>query len=170
MRRSDRLFQIVNYLQGRKLAVTARHIAAELGVCERTVYRDMSDLVPARLALAHRSAETLERGEEEGLDVVGLEPARLGTLHRLPDAEDAAGVHGVLRQRLVVDLLFARCHRQQNATGVGRGAKGLVEGFCCPVPSETAPGVARRQDLSSGFSHCITQREQPQHSCRWQLF
>lgn len=45
MRRSDRLFQIVNYLQGRRLAVTAREIAEELGVCVRTVYRDMSDLV-----------------------------------------------------------------------------------------------------------------------------
>lgn len=45
MRRSDRLFQIVNFLQGRKLAVTARQIAEELGVCERTIYRDMSDLM-----------------------------------------------------------------------------------------------------------------------------
>ncbi len=39
------MFQIVNYLQGRKLAVTARRIADELGVCERTIYRDMGDLV-----------------------------------------------------------------------------------------------------------------------------
>jgi len=45
MRRSDRLFQIVNYLQGRRLAVTAQQIAEELGVCARTVYRDMRDLV-----------------------------------------------------------------------------------------------------------------------------
>ncbi len=45
MRRSDRLFQIVNYLQGRRLAVTARQIADELDVCARTVYRDMRDLV-----------------------------------------------------------------------------------------------------------------------------
>ena len=45
MRPSDRLFQIVNFLQGRKLAVTAREIAEELGVCERTIYRDMSHLM-----------------------------------------------------------------------------------------------------------------------------
>lgn len=45
MRRSDRLFQIVNYLQGRKLAITADQIAEELEVCVRTVYRDMRDLM-----------------------------------------------------------------------------------------------------------------------------
>jgi len=45
MRRSDRLFQIVNYLQGRKLAVTAEQIAEELDVCVRTVYRDIRDLM-----------------------------------------------------------------------------------------------------------------------------
>ncbi len=45
MRRSDRLFQIVNFLQGRRLAITAREIANEFGVCERTVYRDIQDLV-----------------------------------------------------------------------------------------------------------------------------
>lgn len=45
MRRSDRLFQIINFLQGRKLAVTAREISYELGVCVRTIYRDMNDLM-----------------------------------------------------------------------------------------------------------------------------
>ena len=45
MRRSDRLFQIVNFLRGRKLAVTAQDIADELGVCARTIYRDMRDLM-----------------------------------------------------------------------------------------------------------------------------
>lgn len=45
MRRSERLFQIVNFLQGRRLAVTAREIAEELGVCARTIYRDMNDLM-----------------------------------------------------------------------------------------------------------------------------
>jgi len=39
------LFQIINFLQGRKLAVTAGEIAEELGVCVRTVYRDMRDLM-----------------------------------------------------------------------------------------------------------------------------
>jgi predicted DNA-binding transcriptional regulator YafY len=45
MRRADRLFQIVSFLQGRRGAVTARRIAEEFGVCERTIYRDLQDLM-----------------------------------------------------------------------------------------------------------------------------
>lgn len=44
MRRADRLFQIVQLLQGRKL-VTAKQLADRLQVSERTVYRDVQDLV-----------------------------------------------------------------------------------------------------------------------------
>jgi predicted DNA-binding transcriptional regulator YafY len=43
MRRADRLFQIVNYLRGRRLT-TARQLASWLGISERTVYRDIRDL------------------------------------------------------------------------------------------------------------------------------
>ncbi|HEY0720871.1 MAG TPA: YafY family protein [Gammaproteobacteria bacterium] len=44
MRRADRLFQIV-LLLGRGRVVTARQMAAELEVSERTVYRDIADLM-----------------------------------------------------------------------------------------------------------------------------
>lgn len=44
MRRADRLFQIIQYLQGRRLT-TARQLAERLEVSERTVYRDVQDLV-----------------------------------------------------------------------------------------------------------------------------
>jgi len=43
MRRADRLFQIVQILR-RGQVVTAAHIATELEVSERTVYRDLQDL------------------------------------------------------------------------------------------------------------------------------
>jgi predicted DNA-binding transcriptional regulator YafY len=43
MRRADRLFQIVQYLRGRRLT-TAAQLAAWLAVSERTVYRDVRDL------------------------------------------------------------------------------------------------------------------------------
>lgn len=46
MRRADRLFQIV-LLLGRGRVVTARQMAAELEVAERTVYRDIADLMAA---------------------------------------------------------------------------------------------------------------------------
>jgi predicted DNA-binding transcriptional regulator YafY len=44
MRRADRLFQIVQILRRRRLT-TARHLAETLGISERTVYRDIRDLV-----------------------------------------------------------------------------------------------------------------------------
>src|SRR5688572_25770670 len=47
MRRADRLFQIVNVLRRRRTATTAEHLAERLGVSERTVYRDIRDLVLA---------------------------------------------------------------------------------------------------------------------------
>lgn len=47
MRRADRLFQIVNALRRRQRATTAADLAGRLGVSERTVYRDIRDLVLA---------------------------------------------------------------------------------------------------------------------------
>ena len=47
MRRADRLYQIVNVLRRRRTATTATHLAGRLGVSERTVYRDIRDLVLA---------------------------------------------------------------------------------------------------------------------------
>jgi predicted DNA-binding transcriptional regulator YafY len=44
MRRADRLFQIVQYLRGGRL-LTARILAERLEVSERTVYRDIADLI-----------------------------------------------------------------------------------------------------------------------------
>ncbi len=44
MRRADRLFQIVQYLRGGRL-VTARQLAERLEVSERTINRDIADLV-----------------------------------------------------------------------------------------------------------------------------
>lgn len=45
MRRADRLFQLVQFLRKRRRAVTARAIGEEFGVCTRTVYRDIQDLI-----------------------------------------------------------------------------------------------------------------------------
>jgi predicted DNA-binding transcriptional regulator YafY len=44
MRRADRLFQIVQFLRGGRL-VTARYLAERLEVSERTIYRDIADLI-----------------------------------------------------------------------------------------------------------------------------
>jgi predicted DNA-binding transcriptional regulator YafY len=44
MRRADRLFQIVQHLRGGRLT-TARALAEKLEVSERTIYRDIADLI-----------------------------------------------------------------------------------------------------------------------------
>lgn len=45
MRRADRLMKIVHFLRRRHRAVTASRIAEEFGICTRTVYRDLRDLM-----------------------------------------------------------------------------------------------------------------------------
>jgi predicted DNA-binding transcriptional regulator YafY len=47
MRRGDRLFQIVQLLRRRRTVTTAKQIAEKLEISERTVYRDIRDLVLA---------------------------------------------------------------------------------------------------------------------------
>lgn len=42
--KSERLFQLVNLLKGRRLAVTAKQLADKLNVSERTIYRDIQHL------------------------------------------------------------------------------------------------------------------------------
>jgi hypothetical protein len=59
----------------------------------------VGDLVAARLALPDRAAQPPERLEEEGRDEVGLQLPGLGPLHRLLDLQHLAGVHGIPRQR-----------------------------------------------------------------------
>ncbi|HEX7441143.1 MAG TPA: YafY family protein [Caldimonas sp.] len=44
MRRADRLFRLVQLIRGRRLS-TARFLAARLEISERTVYRDVADLM-----------------------------------------------------------------------------------------------------------------------------
>ena len=47
MRRADRLFRIVQLLRRRRTVITASDLARRLEISERTVYRDISDLIAA---------------------------------------------------------------------------------------------------------------------------
>jgi predicted DNA-binding transcriptional regulator YafY len=51
MRRADRLFQVIQVLR-RKHVVTAAMLARDLEVSERTIYRDIRDLVISSVAAA----------------------------------------------------------------------------------------------------------------------
>ena len=60
---------------------------------------DVGDLVPSRFPLLDGTAKSPEGFQEEGLDVVRLQPAGLGPLHLFAHAEHARRVHAVMRQR-----------------------------------------------------------------------
>ena len=49
MRRSDRLFAIIQMLRGRRRPLTAQQLADELEVGVRTIYRDMAELTAQRV-------------------------------------------------------------------------------------------------------------------------
>ncbi len=63
MRRADRLFQIIQLLR-RRHVLTAAAIASDLEVSERTVYRDIADLVRSGVPIAGEAGVgyTLRRG------------------------------------------------------------------------------------------------------------
>jgi len=67
---------------------------------------DMRYLETAGFALTHRAVEALERLKKEGLDVMGLETPSFRPLHLLADAEDTAGVHRVMGERVFFDQLL----------------------------------------------------------------
>ncbi len=51
MRRADRLFQIIQILRRSRRPVTASVLAAELEVSQRSVYRDIADLIGQRVPI-----------------------------------------------------------------------------------------------------------------------
>ena len=52
MKKTERLFRIIDRLRGHNKAVTAAQLAAEFGVTERTIYRDMKSLEEQAIPVA----------------------------------------------------------------------------------------------------------------------
>ena len=51
MRRTERLFQIIQSLRSTRFPVTGRALAEELEVSPRTLYRDMAELMAQRVPI-----------------------------------------------------------------------------------------------------------------------
>ena len=52
MRRTERLFQIIQILRRKRKPVTGRALADELGVSLRSLYRDMAELIAQRIPVS----------------------------------------------------------------------------------------------------------------------
>ncbi len=116
MRRTERLFAILQILRAARRAVTAKHLASELEVSLRTIYRDTAELVAQRVPLRGDAGigYMLDAGYE-------LPPVMLTA-----DELDAA-------------LLGAAWVAQRGDASLARGARSLVEKLGQVIPKELRP-------------------------------
>lgn len=119
MRRADRLFQIVNALRRRQTATTAAHLAERLGVSERTVYRDVRDLILA------------------GTPIDG----EAGVGYRLRPGYDLPPLM-FDRDEIQALVLGARIVRQFGDPALARASDAILGKVAAIVPKDLAPLVA----------------------------
>src|SRR6478609_5500162 len=116
MRRTERLFAILQILRARKGAVTAQQLATELEVSLRTIYRDTAELLAQRVPLRGDAGVgyMLEAGYE-------LPPLMLTA-----DELEAA-------------MLGAAWVAQRGDASLARGARSLIEKLGQVVPKDLRP-------------------------------
>jgi predicted DNA-binding transcriptional regulator YafY len=118
MRRSDRLFQIIQILRRSRRPVTASILAEELEVSLRTVYRDVADLLAQRVPI---------RGEA-GLGYVLDRSYDMPPLMLTPDELEAA-------------VLGAQWVAQRSDPVLARAARDLIAKIATGVPESLRPFV-----------------------------
>jgi predicted DNA-binding transcriptional regulator YafY len=118
MRRTERLFAILQVLRARRRPVTARQLADQLEVSLRTIYRDTAELVAQRVPL---------RGDAG----VGY---MLDAGYELPPLMLTAS-------ELEAAALGAAWVAQRGDAGLARSASSLVEKIAQVVPAELRPLV-----------------------------
>ena len=119
MRRADRLFQIVNVVRRRRTATTATHLAERLGVSERTVYRDIRDLILA------------------GTPIDG----EAGVGYRIRPGYDLPPLM-FDRDEIQALVIGARIVRQFGDPALARASDAILAKVAAIVPKELAPLVA----------------------------
>jgi len=119
MRRADRLFQIVQLLRRRRTATTATLIADRLGVSERTVYRDIRDLVLA------------------GTPIDG----EAGVGYRIRPGYDLPPLM-FDRDEIQALVLGARIVRQFGDPALARASDAILNKVAAVIPKDLAPLVA----------------------------
>jgi len=77
MRRADRLFQIIQILRRSTCPVTASQLAAELEVSQRSVYRDVADLIGRRVPIRGEAGIGYVLGRDFDMPPLMLTPDEL---------------------------------------------------------------------------------------------
>jgi predicted DNA-binding transcriptional regulator YafY len=113
MRRTERLFAILQVLRARRCPVTARELADELEVSLRTIYRDTAELIAQRVPL---------RGDA-GVGYLLDAGYELPPLMLTADELEAA-------------MLGAAWVAQRGDAGLARGARSLVEKLGQVIPRD----------------------------------
>jgi predicted DNA-binding transcriptional regulator YafY len=116
MRRADRLFRIVQLLRRRRTVVTAAQIAGRLEISERTVYRDIRDLIAAGTPI-------------EGEAGVGY---RLQSGYDLPPLMFD-------REEIQALVLGARIVRQIGDPALARASESILSKVAAVLPKELEP-------------------------------
>jgi predicted DNA-binding transcriptional regulator YafY len=119
VRRADRLFQIVSVLRRRRTATTATHLAERLGVSERTIYRDVRDLILA------------------GTPIDG----EAGVGYRIRPGYDLPPLM-FDRDEIQAIVLGARIVRQFGDPALARASDAILGKVAAIVPKDLAPLVA----------------------------
>ena len=119
MRRADRLFQIFQLLRRRRSVMTAAQIAEKLEVSERTVYRDIGDLI------------------QSGTPIDG-EP---GVGYRLQPGYDLPPLM-FDREEIQALVLGARIVRQIGDPGLARASESILSKVAAVLPKNLEPLLA----------------------------
>lgn len=118
MRRTERLFQIIQILRRARRPVTGQHLAEELEVSLRTLYRDMAELIAQRVPIRGEAGTgyVLDRGYD-------LPPLMLTA-----DELEAA-------------VLGAKWVAARGDDALARGAEDLIAKLSSVVPPELEPVI-----------------------------
>jgi predicted DNA-binding transcriptional regulator YafY len=116
MRRTERLFQIIQILRGTRSPVTGQSLADELEVSLRTLYRDMAELVAQRVPV---------NGEA-------------GTGYVLDDGYDMPPLM-LTADELEAAVLGAAWVAAHADPSLGRGARDLLTKLTAAIPRELRP-------------------------------
>jgi len=116
MRRTERLFQIIQILRAKKKPVTGRELADELGISLRSLYRDMAELIAQRVPV---------RGEA-GTGYVLDDGYDMPPLMLTPDELEAA-------------VLGAAWVAKRGDPALARGARDLIAKIAQSIPQPLRP-------------------------------